>query len=304
MASSRAPGQHLAIQARFKDAQDKSSSRQAQSWMQADSAMARGKSMKMKKAVVLRKQDDEEEEAMVEAAGMVGASDVRAMASAGMEGLALAAAPAPAPAAEGGVGANSMQTVLKQLRHEPRDEAECSAKFMLYENYATEVEQMRGTLLKFHEETKPTVPPVIAADMDKQVKGIDSAEAMGIYDEAREWFVFQMMRQAEQNNLKMAGILDGFEKKLEFLTSNDQSECPVCLESFTAEGAHAAETLGCCHKVCKDCWETWTSVTSGRPFCPLCRHDEFLGAVAARVSGAPMPAMAESDSDADVESDF
>jgi len=155
---------------------------------------------------------------------------------------------------------------------------------MLYEGYASEVEQMRGSLLTFHEETKPTVPAVIAADMDKQVKGIDSAEAMGIPDDAREWFVFHMMRQAERNNLKMANILDGFEKKLEFLAKNDQTECPVCLDPFTEDGDHAAETLGCCHKVCKECWESWSAVMQGRPFCPLCRHEEFLGAVASRMA--------------------
>merc|ERR1712083_1245148 len=105
--------------------------------------------------------------------------------------------------------------------------------------------------MKFHEETKPTVPAAIAADMDSQVKGIDSAEAMGIQDDAREWFVFHMMRKAERNNLKMAGILDGFEKKLQFLATNDQRECPVCLEDFQENGPHAAETLGCCHKVCR-----------------------------------------------------
>merc|ERR1712232_678450 len=98
---------------------------------------------------------------------------------------------------------------------------------------------------------------------------------MGIHDDAREWFVFHMMRQAERNNLKMAGILEG----------------------FSAEGEHAPETLGCCHKVCKDCWSSWSSVMGGRPFCPLCRHDEFLGAVAARVTDAPAPRVIDSDSE-------
>merc|ERR1712072_1590257 len=102
---------------------------------------------------------------------------------------------------------------------------------------------MRSTLFKFYEESRPTVPAVVANDMDKQVKGIDSTEAMGIPDDAREWFVFHMMRQAERNNLHMASILDGFEKKLEFLASNDQNECPVCLEEFADTGAHAPETL-------------------------------------------------------------
>ena len=40
--------------------------------------------------------------------------------------------------------------------------------------------------------------------MGKRVKGIDSTEAMGIPDEAREWFVFHMMKQAERNNVSMA----------------------------------------------------------------------------------------------------
>merc|ERR1712176_331248 len=102
----------------------------------------------------------------------------------------------------------------------------------------------------------------------------------GIPDDAREWFVYHMMRQAQKNNTKMGGILDGFEKKLEFLGANEQSECPICLECFSESGEHAAETLGCCHKVCKDCWANWSSVMHGRPFCPLCKEDAFLGVIA------------------------
>merc|ERR1719169_396520 len=99
---------------------------------------------------------------------------------------------------------------------------------------------MRGTLFKFCEESRTTVPAAVASDMDRKIKGIDSTEAMGIPDRAREWFVYHMMRQAEKNNLRMASILDGFEKKLEFLASNDQSECPICLENFEDGGVHAA----------------------------------------------------------------
>merc|ERR1719183_2803403 len=136
------------------------------------------------------------------------------------------------PSAARGGDSSTVQTLLQQLRKEPKDEAECTAKFLLYEGYATEVEEMRSTLFKFYEESRPTVPAAVVTDMDKQVKGIDSTEAMGIPDRAREWFVYHMMRQAERNNLHMATILDGFEKKLEFLASNDQTECPVCLEDF------------------------------------------------------------------------
>merc|ERR1712048_242042 len=130
------------------------------------------------------------------------------MAALGAEGLA-------ASRAGGGRGGNSsVDTLLQQLRQEPANEEECTAKFLLYEGYASEVEQMRGTLLKFHEETRPSVPAAIAAAMDKQIKSIDSTEAMGIPDGAREWFVFWMMRQAERNNLDMASILENFQKKI------------------------------------------------------------------------------------------
>merc|ERR1712232_888168 len=92
-----------------------------------------------------------------------------------------------------------------------------------------------------------------------------------------------MMRQAERNNLKMAAILQGFEQKLKFMTENEQRECPVCLEDFD-KGLKQSKTLGCCHKVCNECWNNWSKVMNGRPFCPLCRHDDFVGVVAGRAS--------------------
>lgn len=188
--------------------------------------------------------------------------------------------------------ASVMAALLTQLRHEPKDEEECAAKFSLYEGYASEVENMRNTLLTFHAESCPTFPPAVATDMDRQIKAVDSEDAMRIPDRSREWFVYHMMRQAERNNLKMAGILEVFDKKLKFLAENDQAECPVCLESF-GSGEHAPETLGCCHKVCKECWHQWSKVVRGRAFCPLCRNEEFLGAVAARAS---RPGPVEGDS--------
>eukprot|EP00441_Pelagodinium_beii_P042153 CAMPEP_0197641144 /NCGR_PEP_ID=MMETSP1338-20131121/15191_1 /TAXON_ID=43686 ORGANISM="Pelagodinium beii, Strain RCC1491" /NCGR_SAMPLE_ID=MMETSP1338 /ASSEMBLY_ACC=CAM_ASM_000754 /LENGTH=343 /DNA_ID=CAMNT_0043214069 /DNA_START=46 /DNA_END=1074 /DNA_ORIENTATION=- len=255
-----APEQHMEVQQRWRSAQAASSKRQVSAMAKADLALSASSA-----AAVLTEEEDEEDEAMAEAAELVG-GDARSMALLGSEGLA-----APRSGA--------VEELLKQLRQEPGDEAECSAKFMLFEGYSAEVEQMRGTLMKFHEETVAKVPGNVAADMKKQVKSIDSVEAMGIPDDAREWFVYHMMRKAERNNLKMAGILENFEKRLEFLASNDQAECPICLEAFQAQGAHSSETLSCCHKVCKDCWETWSSVTRGRPFCPLCRNEDFLGVI-------------------------
>ena len=63
---------------------------------------------------------------------------------------------------------------------------------------------MRSTLLKFNEETRPSLPATVAADLGNQIRKIDSTEAMGIPDDVREWFVFHMMRKAERNNLSMA----------------------------------------------------------------------------------------------------
>lgn len=212
--------------------------------------------------------DDEEDEALLEVAALVGAKDTRSMAAIGESG--------------------QMEAWLQQLRQEPTDEDECAAKFMLYDGYSSHVQQMRDTLLDFHRESRATVPAEIARDMDKKVRGIDSQAAMGIRDHAHGWFVFHMMRRAEQNNLSMAKLLDKFEKTLKFLRTSSQTECPICLEDFEEGGSCAPETLACCHKVCKGCWEHWKVVMGGRAFCPLCRNDDFLGAVARRVSAHSM----------------
>merc|ERR1719277_90326 len=133
--------------------------------------------------------------------------------------------------------------------------------------------------------------------MDKQVRGIDAQAAMGIPDESRDWFVYDMMKQAQRNNSKMAAILEHYEKKLEFLATSDQETCPICLEAFSGSSSHVAETLGCCHKVCKDCWDNWSSLMRGRPFCPLCRHEPFLGAIAAHVTANGARDASDSDED-------
>merc|ERR1712232_1078555 len=88
------------------------------------------------------------------------------------------------------------------------------------------------------------------------------------------------MKQAEKNNRGMERALKDFERKLEFLAQSAQTECPICLEAFSPE--RPSETLSCCHCVCHECWENWTVVMHGRPFCPLCRAEDFVGTLAAR----------------------
>lgn len=274
-----APEEAMRVQERWQSAQVVSRARQERSYAKRSQALAPRALGSAQEVEVMSDAEASDEEGAAEVAQLVGASDAHAM-------MAVATAPvAPAGVASRAGPADTVQTLLAQLRREPASESECYAKFMLYEGYASEVEQMRATLFKFYDESHPTCPPVIAAGMQKEMKSIDTAESMGIPDQSRDWFVYHMMRQAERNNTKMASILDGFEKKLEFLASNDQTECPVCLEDFEVDGSRAPETLSCCHKVCKDCWKHWSAANHGRPFCPLCRHDEFLGAVASRVAG-------------------
>merc|ERR1712100_594501 len=111
---------------------------------------------------------------------------------------------------------------------------------------------MRCSVFELFEGSRAGLPAAVLSSMQHILQGIDSESSMGIPDRAREWFVFHMMKQAAANNRSMGGILDGFEKKLEFLAKSDQAECPVCLEAFVADSPTAPETLACCHKVCKE----------------------------------------------------
>lgn len=191
---------------------------------------------------------------------------------------------AAALAATEGRSDEAFRKLLDQLRKEPRNDEECAAKFGMYETYSSQVEKMRASVFGIYEENKPTLPSMVEKDMAARLKAIDSEEAMGILDETREWFVYHMMRTAEKNNRHMETVLTEFEKRLEFLASHEQAECPVCLESFD-EGVpgRAPEVLSCGHRCCKDCWSNWLKVCRGsRPFCPLCRNDEFVADIFAR----------------------
>lgn len=253
-------------QMRWSSAQAASGARQAKQLVALAAPIPEEATM----AAVVYDSSDDEEEGMAEAAALVGGN-----------AAVLAQDAALCVAAHSASGNDGTDELLAQLRTEPEDGAECAAKFQLYEEYAKQVEQMRKSVFDVHSDSEATLPATVNIDMKKQLKGIDNTESMGIPDESREWFVFHMMRAAEKNNRSMAGILESFEKRLEFLAQNDQTECPVCLEAFSPGTRHAAETLGCCHKVCKECWEHWVQVAHP-PFCPLCRNEEFLGVVMGR----------------------
>lgn len=263
MAACSAPAEFTAAHTRWQTAQQASETRQVHAL-----GMLGGPASGT--ARVLRPAEVERAEGLAEVTALAGATSAAEVA-------------VDAERSGRGDGGDSVDALLGQLKAEPAAAEECAAKFKLYEGYATQVEKMRGSLFGFYEESLPTLPPAVAAEM-KQVRAIDSEHAMGIHDRVREWFVYHMMRQAAQNNMTMASVLRDFEKKMELLASLAESDCPVCLEPFAQEGPHVAETLGCCHKVCHECWVHWTGVMRGSAFCPLCRKDAFLGAVADRAA--------------------
>jgi len=192
-----------------------------------------------------------------------------------------------------------VDSLLSQLKERPESDLECAAKFGLYEAYSTEVEDMRTTMIKFHVESRAMLPEALATDMNHQICSIDNPAAMSIPEDTQEWFVFHMMKRAEQNNLSMSGKLESFEKKIKFLAASCQTECPVCLETFN-ETTHVAETLACCHKICTDCWTRWSTVMHGlkkHPFCPCCNHSQFLGTLSAEAGGGVGAMIDLSDSD-------
>lgn len=259
MAHCSAPAEFSAVQQRWESAQAASENLQMQALHQ----------LSERPTAVLRSTETDRMECLAQVSAVANARDTSAvLADAEQAGLA------------GGRCADSVEALLVQLKTEPVEAEECEAKFKLYEAFFSQVEKARGDLFAFHLEVRSSVPAAVGAEMDRQVQAIDSAQAMGIPDDTRSWFVYHMMRQASRNNGTMASVFHGFEKKLEYLANQSETECPVCLEHFEETGPHAAQTLGCCHKVCEECWQHWTQVTGGQPFCPLCRHDEFVNLVA------------------------
>lgn len=259
MTSSSAPSEYQAVQARWSMAQQASDRRQQKQLAEVEEAKERSLAVRFDES-------ESDEEGMNEAAELVGAANISDMMR-------------HADAHDRNADAE-FQRLLKQLEREPNNDDELAAKFALYETYSQQVELIRNRLFALYGETRATLPQAVAKDMDKKLKKIDSTEAMGIPDDARGWFVYHMMKKAGHNNKTMVAILEEFEKKLDFLAKSEQEECPICLESFSEQ--LTAETLGCCHRVCSDCWAHWSTVMQDRPFCPLCRNDEFIEALASR----------------------
>lgn len=165
-----------------------------------------------------------------------------------------------------------LQTLLQQLSIEPTNDAEISAKFLLFETFLANVVAIREETISFWDSCKDQFTEAMKHSCAREMKGIDSSDAMGIMDDPSKWFVYSMTKKASENSTTISHILSGFRSRLELL-SQDIGECPYCLEQMQLE---KSTLLGCCHRVCTDCWDHWVQLKGDSAFCPLCRHEEFI----------------------------
>lgn len=183
------------------------------------------------------------------------------------------------------VSDDKMAKLLASLRDEPKDDKGREAKFKLYEEFQETIADARKALFKFWEDCKKSfgssgddedeaAAAVKAVEAD--LKSIDHARNLGFPDMRGDvWFVFHMAKKVDKNNTMLDRLLNGIERKLDILSKQD--DCPICLEELD----DAPVVLGCCHKVCSECWANWVEMQNANAFCPLCRHNDFLGSVMA-----------------------
>lgn len=180
--------------------------------------------------------------------------------------------------------ASDMDKLLADLREEPDTDEERAAKFALYEVYLETVTKMREQTFAFWQESKSDFAGMESAGqpsnavraVETALRKIDRAHNMSLPDfDGPVWFVHGMCKKASQNSSIIDGVLRSIRTKLDLLSRQD--ECPICLERFGDD--HIPQVLGCCHKVCDECWAHWKQVRHGRAFCPLCRADDFVSEV-------------------------
>lgn len=170
--------------------------------------------------------------------------------------------------------ADELTTLLQQLATEPKVESEVAAKFALYENLQETVAVVRTSTMEFWTENADQFVGASRASAQRDITAIDSGEAMGIQDDPRKWFVYLMAVKANKNSTTISRTLAQLRTRLELLAQAG-GECPCCLEELTP----AATVLGCCHKMCAECWSNWAELKGAAAFCPLCKHHEFVAEV-------------------------
>jgi hypothetical protein len=170
--------------------------------------------------------------------------------------------------------------LLDQLKVEPTEETELTAKFKLFEDFHETVVTIREAVFEFWVQNENLFTVESMRETCKSdLKQIDSNDAMGCLDDESVWFIYHMMVKANSNSIKISKLLSSFKRKLELL-QEEPDECPICLEQIEKTNIHI---LGCSHKTCKTCWNQYKIFKYNRNLlCPLCRHEEFVCGLAQR----------------------
>jgi hypothetical protein len=168
---------------------------------------------------------------------------------------------------------SELADLLRQLEREPSDEAECNAKFRLFEDFLATVTTIREQTLAFWAENKDQFTGSSRTAGDRAIRDIDSSSAMGIEDDPRRWFVYLMAIKANENSTAISAVLASLRSRLEQL-ANELGECPFCLDPMSAD---TCTLLACAHRACNSCWMHWQQLKGPEAaFCPICRHAEFV----------------------------
>jgi hypothetical protein len=170
---------------------------------------------------------------------------------------------------------SEIMVLLEQLAVEPTNNDEVAAKFALFETILETVVKIREETLNFWAENQDQFQGGSQSVGRSEIAKLDNVDAMGIIDDPRKWFVYSMTVKANQNSKMISQVLSTLRSYLELL-SQEMGECPYCLDQMTPE---TSTVLGCCHRVCSDCWMHWVNLKGNRAFCPLCRHEEFVSEI-------------------------
>jgi hypothetical protein len=183
--------------------------------------------------------------------------------------------------AGGGEAESEMEKLLNELRKEPSDDKGRAAKFSLYETYQETIQESRKGLFKFWADCKKEFvgdkkdeDSAAVKEVNASLKRVDDPRNLGFPDMRGDtWFVYHMAVKVTKNNSMLGDVLKGIQTKLDLLSR--QEDCPICLEELDEDPA----VLGCCHKTCSECWANWKMMQGDNAFCPLCKHNDFLGTV-------------------------
>ena len=171
---------------------------------------------------------------------------------------------------------------FEALREEPTNEEELASKFQLFEVYSGNVQRIRASMMELWESTKPHLQPAAVTALHRRICHVDREQNMGVFNESRNWVVYDMAKQADSNCSTIRDCMKALQTALDVIAS--QEDCPVCLEKLGSQAP--PHMLTCCHSLCRECWEHWSEVCRPVPFCPLCRNQEFIDVLARARSSA------------------